>query len=169
MPSAPLPIESYLMQRDRLVYALMDERQVDVLDTDLFRFRLQPLKFIMLTLKPVADIRVQNQQSGIVVWAEDCYLADNAALSKRFSLTLQGTLQPQTLETETKLNGQADLQVKVDLPAALKLTPRGLLEATGNGILNGILLTMKQRLMQRLIADYQSWAAQELEMSSARA
>jgi hypothetical protein len=46
----------------------------------------------------------------------------------------------------------------VDVPMPLALTPKPFLEATGNGLLKSVLLTVKQRLMHHLLADYRAWA-----------
>ena len=44
-------------------------------------------------------------------------------------------------------------------PAVLRLITR-LLESTGESLLNGILLTIKGRVGQQLIQDFQSWRQQ---------
>ena len=45
-------------------------------------------------------------------------------------------------------------------PAVLRLIPTRLLESTGESLLNGILLTIKGRVGQQLIQDFQSWRRQ---------
>ena len=76
---------------------------------------------------------------------------------------MQGYLLSQVAESGKRqskiLRGQANLIVSVDLPQALSFTPKPLLERTGNSLLNGILITLKQRLMRQLIADYCAWAS----------
>ena len=76
---------------------------------------------------------------------------------------MQGYLLSQSIakgdEQSKNLRGQANLIVSVDLPQALKFTPKPLLERTGNSLLNGILITLKQRLMRQLIANYCAWAS----------
>jgi hypothetical protein len=37
-----------------------------------------------------------------------------------------------------------------------------LLEITGNSLLKGVLLRIKQRLMSQLLQDYQQWAKQDI-------
>jgi len=63
---------------------------------------------------------------------------------------------------QTYLAGKANLEVKVALPPPLWLTPRPLLEITGNSLLKGVLLRIKQRLMSQLLQDYQQWAKQDI-------
>ena len=71
---------------------------------------------------------------------------------------MQVDLVSQSTDSGKRLRGQVNLIVSVDLPQALRLTPKPLLERTGNSLLNGILITLKQRLMRQLIADYSVWA-----------
>jgi Protein of unknown function (DUF1997) len=134
--------------------------------------RLKPIKFMMLTLQPVAEVDIWVEQGQVILQSDRCYLDNQPELSERFSLQLQGNLNAATLvdvsehASQQHMYGQAYLQVEVDLPSAFKLTPKVLLETTGNGILNGILLTIKQRLGQQLIADYRQWATAQAALAS---
>ncbi|MEM9163027.1 MAG: DUF1997 domain-containing protein [Cyanobacteria bacterium P01_F01_bin.4] len=166
VPTFSVPIERYFNQTERLVYALVEPSQVTVLEEDIFRLRMRSLRFMMLALEPVTDIRVWLCQGRVMIQSQGCYLSGHESLNNRFSLDLQGVLEPLTSAGETTLSGQANLQVRVDLPAAFRLTPKSILETTGNGILNGVLLTIKQRLLHRLVADYEIWATQPLSVSS---
>ena len=47
--------------------------------------------------------------------------------------------------------------MQVDFPPPFSLTPKPILEATGNGLLKSVLLTVKQRLLHQLLADYRHW------------
>ena len=159
--SAACSIQKYFSQTDRLVYALIDPSQVDVLGHGLYRLSMRPIKFMMLQLQPVSDIQVVVDKDRVLIQSDTCELLGQPALNKRFSLSLRGILTPQQQSDEgVLLYGEAHLQVDVDLPAAFRLTPRTILEATGNGILNSILMTIKQRLLRQLVADYENWAAQ---------
>ena len=51
----------------------------------------------------------------------------------------------------------------VELPPPFTLTPKAILETTGNGLLKSVLLTIKQRLMHQLLLDYHQWANAETE------
>ena len=62
------------------------------------------------------------------------------------------------------MQGQADLEVGVELPAALMFTPRPFLEKAGNKLLKSVLVRIKQKLAAQLIEDYCSWAAKEVEL-----
>jgi Protein of unknown function (DUF1997) len=161
VPELALPIKVYLSEPSRLVYALIDPAQVQDLGVSTFQMRLKPIRFMMLTLQPVAEVNIWVEQGQVQIMSERCYLDNQPDLSERFSLNLQGTLNVVSAKGKPDLlDGQAYLQVEVDLPSAFKLTPKALLETTGNGILNGILLTIKHRLGQQLIADYRQWADQ---------
>jgi len=56
------------------------------------------------------------------------------------------------------------LEVGVEMPPLFWLTPKPILEATGNGLLKSVLLTIKQRLMYQLLLDYRQWAGNETEV-----
>ncbi|NJM97636.1 MAG: DUF1997 domain-containing protein [Phormidesmis sp. RL_2_1] len=159
VPSQPLSIEAYLSEADRLVYALVDASQVEVLSSALFRVKVRPIRFIGLSLQPICDIEVWSEGGTVRLCSNRCQIEGYESFNERFSLNLQGYLVPQFTQSGQKLRGQANLSVSVDLPQAMRLTPKPLLERTGNSILNGILITLKQRLMRQLINDYCAWAS----------
>jgi hypothetical protein len=55
------------------------------------------------------------------------------------------------------LSGEATLAVRVSQPPLLKLIPARVLEATGQSLLAGILLGIKSRVGQQLLADFERW------------
>jgi hypothetical protein len=168
VPSLAAPIQDYLSQTERLVYALVDPNQVELLGNDTFRLRMRPIKFMMLSLQPISDVQVYLAQQQVVIQSDTCQLLGQEALNKRFALNLQGLLWPEISpgQRPVRLRGEAHLQVKIDLPTAFRLTPKPLLESTGNSILNGILMTIKQRLLYQLVEDYTRWASDQMAMTS---
>ena len=158
VPPQPLAIETYLSEVDRLVYALIDKKQVETLSPGLFRVKVKPIRFIGLALQPVCDLKVWLENDTVRLSSDTCYIEGRESINQRFSMKMQGYLVVQETLKGKKLRGQANLGVSVDLPQAMRLTPKPLLERTGNGLLNGILITLKQRLMRQLINDYCSWA-----------
>ena len=167
VPPKPRAIEDYLSDVSRLVYALLDEKQVEVIHPNLFRVRMRPIKFLNLSICPVSDIRVWREDDVVRLSSNKCFLKGQESFNDRFAINMQGYLVVQDASEAQKLRGQANLQVSVDLPQALKLTPKPLLERTGNGLLNGILITLKQRLMRQLINDYGEWASQPTSEAAA--
>jgi hypothetical protein len=159
VPPQPLPIETYLSEVDRLVYALVDQSQVTVLGANLFRLKVRPIRFLGISLQPVCDVEVWLEDGGVRLHSDHCEIEGYDAINQRFSLNLDGYLVTQPTEKGQKLRGQANLRVSVDLPQAMRLTPKSLIERTGNGLLNGILIALKQRLMRQLIEDYSEWAS----------
>jgi hypothetical protein len=159
VPLQPLPIEAYLSEVDRLMYALIDEPQVEVLDPNLFRVKVRPIRFIGLSLQPICDIKVWLEDGTVRLSSNQCYLEGHESFNQKFSLNLQGYLVVQPTSEGQKLRGQANLGVGVDLPQAMRLTPQPLLERAGNGLLNGILIALKQRMMRQLIQNYCAWAS----------
>ena len=169
VPPEPKSIEDYLSEVSRLVYALIDEQQVKVVHPNLFRVSVRPIKFLSLSVRPVSDIRVWREGDIVRLSSDKCFLEGQEAFSNKFSINMQGYLVVQSTSKGKKLRGQANLGISVDLPQAMKLTPKPLLERAGNSLINGILITLKQRLLRQLIKDYVNWAsapAEPVEVSS---
>lgn len=164
---APVAISQYLRNTDRLVYALVDPSQIKVLGPHTFQFSMRPIKFLMLTLEPVADVSIYpNEEDEVIIYSDSCQLRYQSSLNRRFSFKLQGKLAAR--KDNSGVSGDAQLDIFIDLPAAFRLTPKPLLESTGNAIVKGILMTIKQRLQRRLVHEYRSWTSGVLTSSSQR-
>ncbi|MBX2862188.1 MAG: DUF1997 domain-containing protein [Leptolyngbyaceae cyanobacterium MAG.088] len=164
---APVPIHQYLSNTERLVYALADPSQIKVLEDNTFQFSMRPIKFLMLTLEPVADVKIYpNDCDEIIIYSDSCRLKHQALLNRHFSFKLQGWLAARS--DNSGVSGNAELDIQIDLPAAFRLTPKSLLESTGNTIVNGILTTIKQRLQRRLLHEYKGWTTGVLASSQLR-
>ncbi len=164
----PVPIQHYLRQPQRLINALAGSSKIELLGNDLFRLKMRPLKFMLLSLQPTVDMRVWAESDGVVrLQSVRCEIRGVEYINQRFSLNLTGHLQVinQVIndQKETRLKGKADLEVLVDLPPPLWFTPKSILETTGNGLLKSVLLTIKQRLIYQLLSDYRTWAIAQLE------
>lgn len=162
VPQQPIPIQHYLRQPKRLIQALIDPKQVEVLGEDCFRFKMRPLNFMMLSLQPTVDLRIWADADGVIhLQSVGCEIRGVEYINQRFNLRLVGQLAPDQTQAKTYLRGHADLVVEVDLPPPLSLTPRALIETTGNGLLRSVLLTIKQRLIHQLWLDYDAWVAMQ--------
>lgn len=162
VPTQPLSIEAYLSEPERLVYALVDSQQVEILSPNLFRVKVRAIKFLGFAIQPVCDIEVWLEDETVRLSSNRCQIEGYESFNQKFSMTMQGYLVSQASHKRTEkksLRGQANLIVSVDLPQAMSFTPKPLLERTGNGLLNGILITLKQRLMRQLISEYCAWAS----------
>ncbi|PZV17162.1 MAG: hypothetical protein DCF22_04090 [Leptolyngbya sp.] len=160
----PVPIQHYLRQPQRLINALAGSSQIELLGNDIFRLKMRPLKFLMLSLQPTVDMRVWVESEGVVrLQSVDCEIRGIEYINQRFSLNLTGRLQVVNDAKVTRLKGKADLEVLVELPPPLWFTPKSILETTGNGLLKSVLLTIKQRLVYQLLLDYRTWAIAQLE------
>lgn len=163
VPNAGVPIQHYLRQPQRLVQALTDPNQIEALNEQCYRLKLKPRQFLMFNLQPTVDIQLQPKPDGTVFLTSNaCELRGIDFVNQRFRLELEGMLSPQLRTEQTYLEGQADLKVQVDIPPVLWMTPKPILEATGNGLLKSILMTVKQRLVYQLVLDYQQWAVAEV-------
>ncbi len=155
----PIPIQHYLRQPQRLVSALVDPSRIEQLSQEQFRLKMRPLSFLTISIQPIVDLKVWSDSDGTVhLQSVGCQIRGFEYINQRFALNLIGKLSPCHTEKGTQLMGKADLEVQVELPPALWFTPKPLLEATGNGLLKSVLLTIKQRLMHQLLLDYRHWA-----------
>ena len=167
IPEEPTPIQHYLRQPQRLVYALVDRSRIEQLGEDHFRLKMRPLSFMLLKIQPTVDLKVWAEADGTVrLRSVACEIRGVEYINQRFALNLEGYLSPDCQNGETRLKGKADLEVKVELPYPLSLTPKPILETTGNGLLKSVLLTIKQRLLYQLLADYRHWAGTQTEQDT---
>lgn len=160
VPEQPVPIQHYLRQPHRLVQALVDPTRIEQLSEDGFRLKMRPLSFMAFSIQPTVDLRVWAESDGTVhLNSTGCQIRGIEYINQRFALKLIGKLHPEQIKGTTYLKGRADLEVTIELPPPLWFTPKPLLDATGNGLLKSVLLTIKQRLMHQLLADYRRWAS----------
>lgn len=164
VPDEPVPIQHYLRQPHRLVHALADPSRIEQLNCDSFRLKMRPLKFMILSIQPTVDLQVRADVNGAVhLKSIACKIRGVEYINQRFNLNLVGQLYPGQRQGQTWLEGRADLEVRVELPPPLWLTPKPILEKTGNSLLKGVMLTIKQRLMHQLLVDYRQWAISAAE------
>lgn len=169
VPDQPISIEHYLRQPQRLVQALVDPSRVEILSGEHFRLKMKPLSFMMLSLQPTVDLRVWSSRRNVIyLQSTGCEIRGIEYINQRFSLELVGELRLKQRAQAAYLEGRADLTVSVEMPPALQFTPRPLLEATGNGLLKSVLLTVKQRLMHQLLQDYRHWVQTQATNQSLR-
>ncbi len=155
---APIPIQQYLSNTDRLVYSLADPSQIKMLGEHKFEFNMHPIRFLMLTLEPVADIAIYpGEFNEVIIYSDSCRLRNQTALNRRFSFKLQGWLAARP--DNSGVSGNAQLDITIDLPPAFRLTPRALLESSGNTIVDSILGSIKRRLQHRLVHEYRGWSS----------
>lgn len=167
VPEQPIPIQHYLRQPQRLVKALVDPSRIEQLDEEVFRLRLRPLTFMTLSVQPTADLKVWAEPNGTVhLRSLACEILGVDYINQRFALDLEGYLSPCESNGVTVLKGNADLKVQVELPFPFALTPKPIVEATGNGLLKSVLLTIKQRLLQQLLNDYNNWVSDNPSVTS---
>ncbi|MBD2441213.1 DUF1997 domain-containing protein [Nostoc sp. FACHB-110] len=163
VPYQPIPIQHYLRQPQRLVNALVDNSRIQQLSEEVFRLKMRPLSFMSLSIQPTVDMRVWAESNGtIYLRSLSCEILGFEYINQRFSLNLKGYLSPHQSSSGTRLEGKADLEVKVELPPPFSLTPKPILEATGNGLLKSVLVTVKQRLLHHLLADYRHWVTSQM-------
>lgn len=164
VPEQPVPISHYLRQPQRLVHSLVEPSRMEQLSPEKFRLKMRPREFMMFRLQPTVDLRVWAKADGTIHLASvGCEIRGVDYINQRFALDLVGKLSPCEVNGITYLKGKADLNVQVDVPPPLDMTPQMILETTGNGLLRSILLTIKQRIAQQLLLDYRRWASDEID------
>ena len=162
-----IPIQHYLRQPQRLVQAIANPQLMNQLSDNLYELKMRPINFMgIYRFQPIVILKVWAGKNGAVyLKSEDCQIKGIEYINRRFALNLKGYLTPQHNEGKTTLEGQADLEVKVDIPPALMFTPKSFLERTGNGLLKSVLVRIKQRLVTQLLQDYSQWAALEVKQA----
>lgn len=162
VPEAPVPIQHYLRQPQRLVHAIADPNLIKQLSQERYQLQMRSLNFMCLTFQPTVDLKVWADADGQVhLTSVGCEIRGLDYINQRFALNLKGTLYPVENNGVTKLKGRADLKVSVDVPLPFSLTPKPILETTGNSLLKSVLVRIKQKLMHQLLLDYRQWANQD--------
>ena len=152
VPEQTHRLAHYLNDEDRIVRALLDPSQLELLGGGRYRYAVKPLKAFQLQIQPVVQLQTQCCLERLEIEALDCQL-EGFDLVDDFTLTLQSWLRP----TESGLEGEARLAVSVSRPAVLSLIAPKVLEATGRSLLGGILLGMRKRVGQQLLVDFRHW------------
>jgi hypothetical protein len=159
VPEQPVPIQHYLRQPQRLVHAIADSNRIEQLSPETFRLKMRPLDFMSLNFQPTVDLKVWADSDGTVqLRSIRCEMRGLDYINERFALELKGKLYPEQNNGVTQLKGRADLKVNVDIPLPFSLTPKPILESTGNSLLKSVLVRIKQKLMYQLLLDYRQWA-----------
>ena len=157
------PIQHYLRQPQRVVKAIAEPQLIKQLANDAYELKMRPINFMeVYHFQPIVQLKVwSGSGSSVYLKSEGCQIKGIDYINDRFTLKLKGVLYPHEQNGQTVLLGQADLEVGVDLPAALMFTPKPLLEKAGNKLLKGVLSRIKQKLMTQLVQEYVAWASQE--------
>ena len=145
-------LADYLRQEERLLAALLDERQLTRKGPGESRYLVTTLQVFQLQVKPIVSLQIEHGDSSLLMRAVDCEL-EGLGLVDDFKLTLEANLNA----TDRGLVGDASLAVRVSQPPLLRLIPKRMLETTGESLLNGILVGIKARVGQQLMADFRRW------------
>lgn len=165
-----VPIQHYLRQPQRLVRTIANPKLIEQLSRDRFSIKLKPINFMDLYhFQPMSVLKVTADAAGTLsVKSEDCAILGNDFINDRFEMILRGKLAPKQVNGRTHLCGWASLRVEVDLPPAMLVVPRPLIETTGNSLLKGVLQRIKQRLLAQLLEDYLEWATDARDRTQER-
>jgi hypothetical protein len=145
-------LRAYLKDERRVVEALLDPTQLEILGPGHYRYHVTRVQLFHLQIHPVVEIRARQHQGRLELDSLHCQL-EGLGLVEDFQLKLNSWL----LAGPTGLEGEAALAVSGRQPALLALIPQRLLEATGRSVLNGILANIRHRVSQQLVADFHQW------------
>ena len=162
------PIQHYLRQPQRLVKAIAEPQLIKQISDELYELKMRPINFMEIYhFQPIVQLKVwSGSSSSVYLQSVGCQIKGIDYINERFTLKLKGVLYPHEVDGQTSLKGQADLEVGVELPAALMFTPKPFLERTGNQLLRSVLGRIKQKLMTQLVRDYYTWADQEIQVKA---
>jgi len=155
-------LRSYLRQEDRVIKALLDERQLERIGPGRYRYTVTTLQVFQLQVCPVVLLKIEQGDGRISMQATDATL-EGLGLVDDFQLSLEALLEV----GDQGLQGEAMLGVNVSQPPLLKLIPKRVLESTGESILSGILMTIKGRVGRQLVKDFQEWCLQSTAQQQA--
>lgn len=148
-------LASYLNEGDRVVKALLNPSQLEMLAPQNYRYTVTRLQVFQLQIQPVVELRTRSSPGRLELEAVDCQL-EGLGLVDDFQLSLRSWL----VAGDQGLEGEATLSVEVSQPPLLKLIPARVLESTGRSLLAGILLGIKSRVGQQVVEDFQHWCRQ---------
>jgi len=155
-------LRSYLRQEDRVIKALLDERQLERIGPGRYRYTVTTLQVFQLQVCPIVLLKIEQGDGRISMQATDATL-EGLGLVDDFQLSLEALLEV----GDQGLQGEAMLGVNVSQPPLLKLIPKRVLESTGESILSGILMTIKGRVGRQLVKDFQEWCPQSTAQQQA--
>ncbi|QCS50135.1 DUF1997 domain-containing protein [Picosynechococcus sp. PCC 11901] len=161
VPEAPRPIQEYLQDIDCLVGAIADPERTEKIAPDQYQLKMRPIGFLDLyKFQPIVTLKIWcDRHYQVHIKSLDYQLRGLEPFMKGFKLDVTGRLQPIADEQEQwLLEGEADLQVKLELPPPLWFTPKALVKKTGDRLLREILQRIKGQLLDQLVRDYQVWA-----------
>ncbi|SBO43609.1 DUF1997 domain-containing protein [Cyanobium sp. NIES-981] len=142
----------YLAEEERVVKALLDPSQLERLAPGRYRYAVSHLEVFQLKIQPVVELHTRLEPGRLELEASDCQL-EGLGLVDDFQLQLGSWL----VAGDEGLEGEANLAVSVSQPPLLRLIPPRVLEATGRSVLAGILRSIKGRVGQQLVADFECW------------
>ncbi|MFN5194820.1 MAG: DUF1997 domain-containing protein [Cyanobacteriota bacterium] len=148
-------LAGYLADEKRVVQALLDPQQLESLGPGHYRYTVTRVQVFQLQIQPIVELRAHRSDGRLELEAVDCVL-EGLGLVDDFQLRLQSWL----MASPAGLEGEAELAVQVSQPALLRLIPARVLEATGRSVLSGILLGIRNRVGQQLLADFRRWRSE---------
>ncbi len=153
VPGSSENLGAYLREEERVIRLLLGSDALQVLGPAHYRYTLPRFKIFQLQMQPIVDLRTTLLLQRLVIRSCQCRLNSTALAASDFQLQLESWLEARGEQVE----GDASLAIQVNRPALLRLVPKAVLEGAGVRVLNGALGSIKARISQKLLQDFQAW------------
>lgn len=174
--------QSYLQDRQRIFEAIFpDKKRCEKLNEKEWRIYMLPLEFLFLSVNPVVDMQIlveppssrlplkvsKEVDKVLTLEATKWELRglDYVMKPSDFSLNIKGVLFSEQRGVSSRLRGHLQMSVEMSTPPSLALIPQDILKSIGKAVLTRLLESMKEKVNNNLLEDYQAYA-QEKAVSS---
>ena len=146
-------LADYLKHDERVIKALLQPSQLQVLAATHYRYNMRRLKVFQLQVRPVVDLRTMVLPQRLEISSCGCQLEGLDPSYVDFHLQLNSWLQAEA----DHLVGEAALAVEVKRPPILSMIPHRVLQASGRRILINMIGGIRARVAQQIIPDFKTW------------
>lgn len=155
-------LKQYLRQTQRIVKSMGDPSRIEQITPDRFRLQMRPLQLFSLKIEPRVEMKIWTDAEGMVhLKSVGCELKGMENMNQHFHINVTGKMHATHVNNKTNLEGSAELDLKIFLPPPFNMMPKSVVTSAVKGLLNKILLKIKRRLMEKMLADYYHWSREQ--------
>ncbi|GLJ06743.1 hypothetical protein SUGI_0046810 [Cryptomeria japonica] len=146
-------------------YSVLDAERIERVDENTFRCYVYRIKFFAFEVCPVLLVRVEEKPNGCCIRLLSCKLEGSpvvVAQNEKFSASMVNEVSYRCVNeslSARELVSDTTIEVLIDIPFAFQAMPVGLIESTGNQVLQQVLRVMLPRFLSQLAKDYRAWAS----------
>ncbi|XP_077214188.1 uncharacterized protein LOC143849022 isoform X1 [Tasmannia lanceolata] len=183
LPLYESPVASfneYLNDRPRVFRAMFpDKDRSQRLNDEVWRIKMLPLEFFLLSVRPVIDMQLRCKSKGtdyppgvplhvtkvLELQATRWELQGLESVIKptRFALSVRGALYSERQGIRSRLKGQLELCISCVVPPALALVPEDVLRSISESVLKRLVENMKQKVNESLLSDFRDFSRERLQ------